>query len=513
MGTRPPAQEPVAVTPPEVEAPVADGAAPAAPGRVGQGAAAFAGDPRPGLTPGAVVRLNAAAGNAAVARTLAAPLGIGREPAGKHATTGKDSARLDNARRLIDKARTQKDAALTALTAYSAGAPGALAALKENADKNLELHKAAGTRVNYIIGEAKAIAQLQEQVIMQIAGAALGGLATALEPISEAASKGYQALSDAWGEMQSFGLGALTDATGAGGAAKGVMGMGTGGSSAGTGPDDGSGQQLSFYTSFAELQSRSTRLLGTAVQVAKVSEPIGKVDEAIRGVKDSGVTRGDYPVEKIDFDAATLESATRRLAAAAPTISSMLTDLASLRKQAEVSAPKDALEVEKELWIRWAASIDRTSTDLLDLDTIENHLKKLGIWDRLGIDRGDWFSDEEEALAVCSAKAQEMVLAHKGEAVEFSRGRFGFSTIKLDGIPGAPALPATLDPSSTVFTDKVKAVVIGAVTVGQVEEGLLKGRSKESMAEWLLNNGYIRVILRSYEDLSGPPAEGAPPPD
>lgn len=506
------------VAPDAVPAVAAPG--PAAAGPVGEGlsASALAGDPRAGLDPGRVLALGARAGNAGLARMLAPSARLQRDPqaappADKHALNAKDTSRLDNAKRLVDQAKTAKDTALKALNAYSSEAPAILTGLKANADKNLEMYKAAAQHANYIIGEAKEIAKIQDEVLMQIVGAALGGLGTALGPISESAAHGYEALKEAWGELEEFGLGTVAEKSGAQGVAKGAMGMGTGDSSGGT-VDDPSTQELAFYKSFSELQANSTKLLGLGVEVARISEPIGKVSEAIAGMRDAGRTRGDYPIEKVDHEAAVLESASRKLAAAAPGVTKMLADLKAVQTQAKVSAPKNALEVEKDLWKRWAAGIDFKDSDLLDLDTIENYLKRIGIWDELGIDRGDWFSTDEERLAIAAAKAQSMILDHKGEAVEFTRGRFGFSTIRLDGIPGAPDLPATLDPSGTVFTNKVRAVVIGARTIGTLDpETVTKSAvTKSTVAEYLLRTGSIQVILRSFEDLSGDQPAEAPPP-
>ena len=53
--------------------------------------------------------------------------------------------------------------------------------------------------------------------------------------------------------------------------------------------------------------------------------------------------------------------------------------------------------------------------------------------------------------------------------------------------------------------------MIDARTIGTPEEGLLQGRSKTAMSEYLLNNGYIQVVLRSHEDLSGGEAGATPP--
>ena len=504
------------VAAPAVEAPVPEGAAPSTAGPLsGHSAAALAGDPRPGLTAGRIARLSATAGNHAVVRALTPAALLQRAPssapAPKTELTGADRGRLDNAKGLIEKARANKDTALAALDAYSAGAPGLLTGLKTNSDKNLEMHRAAATKVNYIIGEAKEIAKIQDEMLMQIVGAALGGLGGgALEPISERVSKLGETVTTSIKDLSEFGLGALADKSGAGKGASGALGMGTGEAAGPTVDDSGSAKELAFYKSFADLHANSTKLLATAVQVGKIGEPIGRVAEAITGVRDSGITRSDYPVQKIDKDAATLESASRALAAAAPGVTSLLADLKDLATRATLVAPKNALEAEKEVWKTWAAGLTVKDRDLLDLDRIENYLKSIGIWGELGIDVGSWFSDDDEGLATASAQAQAWILEHRGKAVELTRRAFG-GTVRIEGLRGSPDLPAVLDPASPVTAWKVRAAIVGARAAATIDSGVIAktAATKETVAEYLLTHGHIQVVLRGYEDLT----EGLPAPD
>jgi hypothetical protein len=506
---------------PEVVPDVAPGVAPAAAGAgpigAGLSASALAGDPRPGLDAGRVVALSARTGNAGLARMLAPAARLQREPQGappaqKHALDADDRGRLDNAKGLIDRAKANKDVALKALDAYSSQAPGSLTTLKTNADKNLEMHKAAAQKVNYVIGEAKEIAKIQDEVLMAIVGAALGGLGSgALEPISEHVSQMGERLTVGVGELKEFGIGALVEKSGAGAGAQSAAGMGTGDASGPTVDESGSEKELAFYKSFSALHANSTRLLAVAVECGKIGEPIGKVTEAIAGMRDAGVTRADYPVAKLDKDAATLESASRALAAAAPGVTQLLADLKDLATRATLVAPKTALEVEKDIWKAWASGLTPKDRDLLDLDGIEKYLKRIGIWGELGIDIGDWFSDDEEGLATASALAQQWILEHRGEAVEFTRRSYGVSTVRIDGVRGSPDLPATLDPGSTVTAWKVKAAIVGAKATGDIDSGVIAkaGATKQTMAEYLLTHGHITVLLRGYEDLT----EGVAAPD
>jgi len=455
----------------------------------------------------------ATAGNAVVARLVAgraaAQLTRQTAPAAapaaeKHSVTPLDKGRLDNAKQLVDKAKVNKDAALSALTRYSNEAPGLLTTLKANADKDLEQFKAVTQHVNYIISEAKEIAKIQDEAISMIVGQALGGVGTVLGRISEEAAQQYERIKESWNEAkEDFMLGEL-----GGIAQKGVQGDGEAPADS---PGDPVAKELEFYKSFASLHARSTSILGVGVSVGKLSEPIGKVEDAIAGILDSGQTRSDYPLDKIEHDAAALESSSRGLATSASTVTNLIGELKGTVDQARASSPKDDKEAEKQVWKHWAAGLSHgTDYSTLDLDPIENYLKKIGIWKDLGIDIGSWFSAEEQILAVGSARAQEWVMAAR-EPIVFKPAVF--PKVRLNGVRGASEFSARLDQSSTVFSSKVRAVVIGAETIGAegaLDTDILKqvartpdgGYNADAIAEYLIRNGYVRVVLRGYEDLS-----------
>lgn len=492
---------------------------------------------RPGrrLTGQQVRALQPLAGNAAVARLVQGQRAgslLSRDPAPAPAAqthaplTADDRKKLDDAKMRVDHAKVSKDTALEALSSYSNQAPGLLRTLKETADKNVTTVKAIGQKVNFKIAEAKEIAKIQEEVLTVVVSAALGGVTemimaptTELEEVADGLA---EQLKDGWktfgADSEAWKLGDVGDK------AKGALG-GEGGSSDPPVPDPWA-QQIDFYKSYAELQSHSTHLLGIAVNTGRIGEPIGRVDEAIAGILNTGTLRTDYPLAEILKDAATLENSSRGLAGSAPRITNLLAELQAAVALARAAAPKDDMEVEKGLWKKWAAGLG-SGTDYkdLDLDVIENYLTKIGIWKELGIDIGNWFSSDEQILAVGSARAQEMV-TEKRESVVFG-GYPGYGNVKIEGLPGSPTLRAHLDQSSTVFTSKVRAVVIGArAAVGEsgINTDVLKqiGKtkdgsfSKDLIAEYLLNHEYIEVVLRGYEDLSAQDAKsdsgGSPPP-
>ena len=227
----------------------------------------------------------------------------------------------------------------------------------------------------------------------------------------------------------------------------------------------------------------------------------------------------------IERDAGKLWHLSQGLTASGVRLTKTLADLDETLAQAQAATPQTDVEYEKQVWKNWIAGLGQGQDfKLLDLDVIENHLQRLGIWKELSIDRGAWFSDDEQILSVGSAKACEMVSAKKESVVFEAAG--GFATVQLSDLPGNPKIPARLDASSKIFTAKVNAVVINAETIapeGSLSTDILKQVEKtsdgsyktSSIAEYLLRNGYIRAVLRSYSDATAPEsADGGttPPP-
>ncbi len=436
-----------------------------------------------------------------VARAPAAPAGEAARP-----LTQRDRFLADNAKRLVTKAIANKAAAQTALGAYAAGAPKALTALQTTFDGSVKLYDEAHRTVNRVIETAKEIAAVQDAVLTTVINAALGGLGTAAKTIGGATQDAYEKISEGYGQLMEF-YGPLFDPKAA---ALGAAGIGTGSVAApeATAPW---AQELAFTKSLSELQAKGNRLLPLALGVGAVGEKAARVDEALRGIADSGRTRSDLPLAQLDREAAALESATRTMAASAGPVSALLTQLTALVAQSAATAPKDVKEVEAELWVRWAASLSVAQRDLMDLNVIEDHLRKIGIWDRLGLDIGQWFSNADEELAAVSAKAQAKILAHKGEVVDLRlrNGNRCDHTVRLGELD---PVGVRMDPSGTAWAAQVRAVVVGATATQKLDPSVLdQGANVSQVSAYLYREQLVKAVLRSYEivslDGSGP---GAP---
>jgi hypothetical protein len=64
-------------------------------------------------------------------------------------------------------------------------------------------------------------------------------------------------------------------------------------------------------------------------------------------------------------------------------------------------------QMEKDIWLMWMGTLTDDESDILDLDSIENHLASIGILGSsgvLGVDFGDYTSEEDELAALAAAR-------------------------------------------------------------------------------------------------------------
>ena len=326
---------------PEVELDVAD--AVEAPGLVGGaagaglGAAVMAGDPQKGLTPQRVMALSARAGDAGVARMLARLetsicSGIPSRHAAARAEAGAERRRQEPARqrqgadRQGEGEQGRRDEGPRRLQQRGAGPADDAEDHGGQEPGDAQGGRPEGSTTSS--AEAKEVAKIQDEVLMQIVGAALGGLGSGAPRAHRRPRLRGQRATSPKGDEGADRVRARDD----GREVRRRRREPRAPWAWAPGIKRGPARAATPWTTRARRRSsRSTRasrrctatprpLLKQAVDAAKISEPIGKVTEAIAGVRDAGITRSDYPVTKIDKDAATLESASRGLAAAAPGI-------------------------------------------------------------------------------------------------------------------------------------------------------------------------------------------------
>ena len=110
------------------------------------------------------------------------------------------------------------------------------------------MHKAAAQKVNYVIGEAKEVAKIPGRGpdADRRGGSRRAGVRGRSSSIAAHVSEVSGHIAEATKELTEFGLGTMVEKSGAGGGAKGAMGMGTGdqaGSGAGGNAVDDTGSE------------------------------------------------------------------------------------------------------------------------------------------------------------------------------------------------------------------------------------------------------------------------------
>jgi hypothetical protein len=463
------------------------------------------------------------------------PIMLSREPAGAPAPaaaaalTEADKALLANATQLVVKAAGAVSGTAGVLTAFGNQADSHLATLKSGFDAAMVLYEAAHEHVNDIIAKAASIRAIQEAVLDQLIDLAFGQIAGKLGEIATglAVPKGelnvgfdnINAVSVGGAKNVGIGAGDVADAAAANAttgmdqdaaaivgegqgratsAAKGTaMGSGGGGSST-TAPG---GKQLAFYQQYSALQSGTGALVKLAMQTGSAQAKIAQVQEAIAGITSADKTRPDYPLDKLQDDAARLESGARSIAAAGPGVQAKLGEIAGAVAAASAAAPKDRKEVEREVWTDWVANLSHDSTEQVNYDLIEQELLKVGVAANLGVKdqlESGYTSDDDEALAVVSARAQQKVMAHKGSTIEVETAT-GRATVGELG-----ELPMTVDRAGwSTPCIRVSAVVIGATTAPLDASVLEQGpKDKDSLALYLIRSGKVTVQLRVVADLT-----------
>lgn len=110
--------------------------------------------------------------------------------------------------------------------------------------------------------------------------------------------------------------------------------------------------------------------------------------------------------------AAEIESG--RLAAMQTVLTGLRTGAGELQKFSAAVVAYDPMKptvdkMEDDIWIMWIGSLSDDDSDILDLDAIEDHLHKRGILggsSRLGVDFGDYTSEDDELAAIAAGRRQ-----------------------------------------------------------------------------------------------------------
>lgn len=97
-----------------------------------------------------------------------------------------------------------------------------------------------------------------------------------------------------------------------------------------------------------------------------------------------------------------------------------LQDLDKLGAQVAAAPRFAARQMEHEVWIMWMAGLSDSQSDILDLDEIEDHLTAIGVLGEgsvLGVDFGRWTSKDDELEALSAARSQAGAIQERYRAL------------------------------------------------------------------------------------------------
>ena len=453
----------------------------------------------------AMLDLQRAAGNASVNRlTLQGhPSTISVQRAATSTLSAAEKSQLEDAGLTLSRSIGQISVATNALNDYAKTAPNLLGQLRTGFDANLNLYKQAQDKVNYVISEAKEIEQVKTEVLMTFIDAATDGL-----------TKRISLVEHDFDGIESFTLQDLRESLTGDDLMKPLadqIGQAKGAALAPTAappsPPFAGADQLQFEQRFEELQGKALQFLPIATLATMASQPAGRLDEAIKNARETGEVRHDQPVSKIVQQVQQLSQVTGRLASSVPIVAKATKDIQDALTVARAVAPANEDDAEKELWIDWAGRLDRSNYSAVDMDVIENYLKRKGIFSQLGIDPGHWFTDKEQVMTVCMAQAQRLINANKGLTMTLSINYGNVPDVTLPGITANLPVKLVYDPvvghSSWREIIPIEAVVVGSTALQKADTDVLSQTqpSKSYVAEYLLSHGYVAVIMKGLRNL------------
>jgi hypothetical protein len=158
----------------------------------------------------------------------------------------------------------------------------------------------------------------------------------------------------------------------------------------------------------------------------------------------------DQLLANLDTYLADIGRVERAAAAVDAQVSAGHTDLNALKRQYDTMvAQATALELEKQIWVKWMATLTissdpaRSQTGVLDFNAIENHLRDIGILgdeslggSMLGVDFGGWTTAPDENAAAMSARNYSLIMANRGQSF---RAITACNPVGVIDLPGARA--------------------------------------------------------------------------
>lgn len=446
------------------------------------------------------------------ATVTSATAGVARAAQGaERDLTENDRGMLQSGMGLLSAASQNLQALQLALMSYSGSAPSCLSSLKSAFDATTRVYEMARATVERKIRMAKEDADTRALVINTLIDAAFaavtGGIGAYVEKIGGVAQKVHDGLSSIPGELLGGAVGNMAPSPMS--AIEGAIGGGLHVGAPGTGGAVGGGpSELEFLRMFTSLQSKAMSLLPFSLSATNIAGPLGELKGAMSGVIAAGKTRSDYPIDKMMADAMAFDNGCRMLASAAPGVAALLPELQALAAQTQAAMPTSVEKIEQELLVKWMATLkEEGSADLMDEDRMEEYIRLRDVFDRLGVNVGDYFSGDDELVMICTSLAHSRVLAHRGTSLVVRVTQDHGLSVE-GGLPGLSYLPIRLE--SRASPGRWRAVLIGSTAIKPVTQEILQKTAwnKDAIATYLLEKGYIAGVWRVYEELPANSEEG-----
>ncbi|WP_375425729.1 hypothetical protein [uncultured Friedmanniella sp.] len=366
---------------------------------------------RPGpLGPAAVQRLQAGAGNRAVASVLAGKPTVQRAP--KPPSQAAALARLATL-------RTNADQRVTLATQYATATLGLGDTTREKLAAISTVYTAAFGTFRGVLNAAQQEAQNQQRWTDIVVGVICGtaaGLAAAFVLPSTAAGWFALTLAEAGTAAASSAVQGVASA-GVASVASGLTQVaGQSISSAGLEP---SIQQVAMWQKVAAIYRSGLEVAPLSQASHQAAMALADLVADVR-VWEAGGTSTLTP-ETLATRLAQLEQQDAQLTAATTQLTTKLTELAALRAAADAINPqaKSQTQVERDIWVQWMATLAPDS-NILDIDAIEDHIGPKGL--RI-VDFGIYTSDADENEAIEQARNDAMFLQAEASGGEVARGQ------------------------------------------------------------------------------------------
>ncbi len=480
-----------------------DGAAAAAPeiGAVDDPAEAeadqFAGAFARGESPDQLVQPSPAVGRKVIRRQVQMPEDhIEGTPPDK-ALSADDRGRLENAKRMLTKASQTLATIQQAINTFNSKGASSLTSVNATFRSTTGMYDAAWQSHKLLVQRVAEYAAIEEAMLGILVSAAMsfvipgaGAFLGTVEGASTALETGVGVLSS----MADFAKGKAL-----GGVNEGVnRALGLGG--VGAALEQPWANKLDFYQEFQKAWKKQATIMPFAGRIASGITAVTTVKTKVDLMLNNGKTLKESP-KALERDAAFAADGARQCAGADGQLKKAVSEVEKMAQAATATKPQSQEAVEREIRIKWLSQLPNDNLDTMDRDRIENKLRRLDIWSRLGIDIGDYFSDNEQLKAKASARAVEMILAHRGQEVRVPNAH-DFHTTSMGDLS---QVTYKVDQSSTYFGTDGRGFVFDARAFSDVGDDILWDvKGIDAGARKLIRDGTIVALVRTVEEWDRP---------